>query len=222
MPKAGESHQITQGECLGLLCLDSGHADPVAVLAADENTSLRQAGRTPTQLAPGDVVSFPVIVPKWVTLDPGPTRHFYLRRRLTTTLRLELGGGPNGAWARVRYELETTAGVVSGETDADGTVDAEIPIRDTRVLLRLFAFPGWTEPTHEVELLVGHLDPADEVTGLQARLRALGFYDGAVDGVFGPKTEAGVRGFQDRCGHLEVDGIAGAETVAALRSVFGC
>jgi murein DD-endopeptidase MepM/ murein hydrolase activator NlpD len=54
-----------------------------------------------------------------------------------------------------------------------------------------------------------------DVAALQVALRAHGLYAGAVDGVRGPMTTAGVRSFQARRG-LVVDGIAGAATRRAL------
>ncbi|MDH7478865.1 MAG: peptidoglycan-binding protein [Syntrophomonadaceae bacterium] len=54
-----------------------------------------------------------------------------------------------------------------------------------------------------------------DVTEVQERLRELGIYQGAVDGVFGPRTDAAVREFQRRNG-LRVDGIVGPATYNKL------
>ncbi|HEY8347452.1 MAG TPA: spore cortex-lytic enzyme [Symbiobacteriaceae bacterium] len=54
----------------------------------------------------------------------------------------------------------------------------------------------------------------------QRKLAAWGYYDGAVDGIFGPKTHAAVVLFQRRNG-LTVDGIIGPETWAALGEYGG-
>lgn len=53
------------------------------------------------------------------------------------------------------------------------------------------------------------------VTQIQQKLSAWGYYDGAVDGVYGSRTEAAVRYFQEKNG-LVVDGKAGAQTLAAM------
>lgn len=54
-----------------------------------------------------------------------------------------------------------------------------------------------------------------EVKELQRRLKQWGYYDGAVDGIYGPSTVAAVKKFQKKNG-LKVDGIAGISTYAAL------
>lgn len=56
----------------------------------------------------------------------------------------------------------------------------------------------------------------DDVRDLQQRLNRLGFDAGQVDGMFGPDTEAAVREFQINVA-LQDDGIAGADTINALK-----
>lgn len=54
-----------------------------------------------------------------------------------------------------------------------------------------------------------------EVTQIQTRLKAWGYYKGSVDGIYGYQTYRAVRYFQSRNG-LKVDGIAGKATLYAL------
>jgi N-acetylmuramoyl-L-alanine amidase len=54
-------------------------------------------------------------------------------------------------------------------------------------------------------------DQGESVRQLQQRLRALGVYNGPVDGIFGPLTESAVRQVQSNNG-LTVDGIVGPAT----------
>ena len=54
-----------------------------------------------------------------------------------------------------------------------------------------------------------------EVKEVQRRLKQWGYYNGAVDGVYGPQTVAAVKAFQKKNG-LTADGIAGKATYAAL------
>ena len=54
-----------------------------------------------------------------------------------------------------------------------------------------------------------------EVTEIQTRLKNWGYYDGAVDGVYGKKTEDAVKAFQ-RKNSLTPDGVAGPATLAKI------
>ncbi len=69
------------------------------------------------------------------------------------------------------------------------------------------------EPVALPTLREGMFGPA--VTRVQERLKALGFYAGALDGVFGPGTEAAVMEFQESV-QLVDDGIVGPATWGAL------
>ncbi len=55
----------------------------------------------------------------------------------------------------------------------------------------------------------------DAVEALQKKLLGQGVNPGPIDGIFGHKTEEALRRFQEREG-LEVDGIAGPKTFAAI------
>lgn len=63
-------------------------------------------------------------------------------------------------------------------------------------------------------------DEGSEVVEIQSQLSQLGFYTGAIDGIFGPGTETAVLNFQESYG-LQVDGVVGAETRATLASAAG-
>lgn len=55
----------------------------------------------------------------------------------------------------------------------------------------------------------------EEVRQIQTKLRASGYYTGAVDGIYGAKTRDAVKAFQRDCG-LTADGIAGPKTLLYL------
>jgi len=65
---------------------------------------------------------------------------------------------------------------------------------------------------------VGHLDPVDEATGAQARLKNLGFDPGVIDGIVGPKTKAAIAAFQLRHG-LQVSSSLDAQTRSRLQQL---
>ena len=55
----------------------------------------------------------------------------------------------------------------------------------------------------------------DEVRRIQKKLKELGFYSGAVDGIYGSTTKKAVTAFQKNCG-ITADGIAGPKTLKFL------
>ena len=55
----------------------------------------------------------------------------------------------------------------------------------------------------------------NEVTQIQKKLKAWGYYNGNVDGIYGSKTLSAVKKFQSKNG-LTVDGIAGPRTLSAM------
>jgi peptidoglycan hydrolase-like protein with peptidoglycan-binding domain len=59
-----------------------------------------------------------------------------------------------------------------------------------------------------------------EVRDLQSALLRRGINPGPLDGVFGPRTEAAVRRFQE-VEALATDGVAGPKTLAALAAPSG-
>jgi len=73
--------------------------------------------------------------------------------------------------------------------------------------------PSAQAPVELPVLRPGLVGPA--VARLQERLKVLGVYTGAIDGIFGRQTEAAVRQIQRRY-RLQVDGIVGPSTWQAL------
>lgn len=90
-----------------------------------------------------------------------------------------------------------------------------------------------TRPPGNKLNLSRRLEPIDTVMGIQRRLNQAGFDSGKEDGIYGPKTTAAVKRFQQFCkdnaGGADpsiidsgpVDGVAGPRTKAALVSFYG-
>jgi peptidoglycan hydrolase-like protein with peptidoglycan-binding domain len=80
-------------------------------------------------------------------------------------------------------------------TDGEGAL--EIAIRPDAARALIILGDGTDDP---IDLCLGALDPADSVTGVQARLTNLGVDVGPVDGILGPLTTAGIAEFQRQRG----------------------
>lgn len=55
----------------------------------------------------------------------------------------------------------------------------------------------------------------EEVRRIQKKLKELGYYNGAIDGIFGSATKKALTAFQKNCG-ITADGIAGSKTLLYL------
>lgn len=205
---------LAQGDCLSSIAIRSGFA-PETIWEHGHNAELRERRIDPNALLPGDRVFVPEIEEKQEPVATDTVKRFRLSvGPLRLRLRLTRHGQPRAGEA---YELEYDEGsIFEGETDGDGVVDQPLPITASAATLRL----GEGEEQEEHELALGHLDPHDEASGAQGRLRGLGFYFGAVDGDVGPKTRAALKRFQAAKG-LQVTGELDDATITALRDGFG-
>ena len=68
---------------------------------------------------------------------------------------------------------------------------------------------------NEIETISYWGSQGDEVIQIQTRLKNWGYYNGAIDGVYGTGTYNAVKSFQKKNG-LAADGVAGSQTLAAM------
>jgi hypothetical protein len=136
--------------------------------------------------------------------DRGPAVEDIQRRLRTLGYDLGRAGIDGiflGATAQAVAEFQAASGTdeqgVVGESTWAALVDATFTLGDRMLYLRVPHFHG------------------RDVRVLQEALNALGFANGACDGIFGTFTERAVQEFQRNSG-LPADGIVGPETVRAL------
>lgn len=92
----------------------------------------------------------------------------------------------------------------------------------------MYRWRRWIIAVLAVSLLVLEISAAsyqrgssgDTVKQIQQKLSAWGYYSGKIDGIYGSRTEAAVRYFQQKNG-LTVDGKAGKQTLAAMGISYG-
>lgn len=210
-------HTIAAGETLAGLAAQHGFSRGSLIFDHPDNASLRELRTNPDVLATGDVVVLPDPVPgaTQVRVD---ARHRFQVTRPRQHLRIKpLGtdGQPLDGW---RYVLELESERFEGVID--GTIEHPIPIGTRQARLEVEPEDG-VQPSIIWDLQVGHLEPVETPAGVQARLNNLGFSAGAVDADLGPRTEAGLRRFQEAHG-LDVDGNCTPEVLDKLREEHGC
>lgn len=142
--------------------------DADAVWSHPDNEELRQRRPNREMLAPGDIVYVPDRQPEGPAVSL-QSENNYQARVPRTTIRLVLvsEGRP---LANEQYIVEMEGRPpLSGATDGGGALSFEAPVTVHEALLRL---PG--RGTSQ-RVLVGHMDPPDEMSGVRARLTHLGY-----------------------------------------------
>ena len=84
------------------------------------------------------------------------------------------------------------------------------------IIISIFSLTATQKTINESTEVLSKLGSrGDEVRRIQTKLKSLGFFDGAVDGIYGIKTQSAVRRFQKSVG-ITADGIAGNKTLLFL------
>ncbi|MEO8379869.1 MAG: peptidoglycan-binding domain-containing protein [Acidobacteriota bacterium] len=203
-------HVVEQGECIDSIAFAYGHF-PETLWTDAANAALKELRPDPNVLLPGDEVTIPDKRLKTVMRATGAT-HRFRRKGVPEKLRLQfLREGE--ARANEAYVLEIDGVKQSGTTDAEGRLEQWIPpnARRGKVVFH---------DTDAYELLLGELDPIDTISGVQARLRSLGFYEGPIDGEETVQMEEAIQEFQ-AASQLDPFGAIDEATRAALRTAYG-
>jgi len=197
-PRAGEWHDVAQGESVESLAAEVGHL-PETVWEAPENRSLRDERQDMHVLKPGDRLYLPSVKTRTFDVPTGSEKKFKVKRppsRLKIQLLRE--GQPR---ADTPFVLIVDGVATPGDTDGQGMVD--LPISPRAAMATLVV--GEEEDQAVYELSLRGLDPIGEVSGVQGRLANLGYDVGDPDGELGPRTTASLAAFQQDEG-LEANG----------------
>jgi N-acetylmuramoyl-L-alanine amidase len=210
-------HVVEQGDWLSKIAFWYGIPQWETIWNHANNASLREERPDPNLLYPGDKVYVPGITAKE---SPGATdqRHRFRRSGPSTELNLVLLDSEQKPRCDVPYRLSIDGKgfrtvKFEDKTDEEGRVSHRIPVTSERGLLEIDG--------QSIRLDLGHLDPIESVSGVQARLANLGYQPGPIDGIDGPLTRQAVSEFQADYPPLEVDGICGPKTRAKLKDVYG-
>lgn len=163
-------HIISQGECLSNIAKQYGLFRET-IWNHPNNNDLREKRKTQNILLPGDELFIPEKDGKELARNTEKKHVFKVKLQLVKlNLRMLRDDIPR---KNAAYILTVDGKTIRGKTDSDGWLRHQITAKaDT---CKLVLMPG-TETEEEYELLLGHLDPHDEETGLSGRLQNLGFY----------------------------------------------
>jgi hypothetical protein len=183
-------HIVRRGECISSIAFESGHFWRV-VWDHPDNAELRARRKSGHVLLEGDEVTVPALREKSVDVASGQS-HKFRRKGVPEKLRLRFGDDEYPR-AGVPYTLTIDGQELRGATDSKGELSHYLApnARQAELVLQ----PEGAPEEHYVLELRG-LDPVDEVTGLQGRLKNLGFYKGPLDGQLGDATVRAMQDFQ--------------------------
>ena len=208
-------HVVEQGECLSSIAARFGFHDWRLLWNDPQNEELKTKRQDPNILFPGDLVFIP-LKPLTFVLPTGKRHVIVIKRPSPETLRLRLLDALDVPRDGVRYELVVDGEIRSGQSNADGEIVEKV--RPRTVSAQLFLGEG--DARREYRVSIGHLDPADTISGAQARLTNLGLDPGPIDGKIGPLTSAALHEFQELMG-LESTGELDDKTISALKEQHG-
>ncbi len=169
----GFVHRVRQGETTEGLADAHGHFWET-LWEHPRNAALRALRRDPNILAEGDELFVPPRRPRVERCDT--TRvHTFRRKGVPSRFELrclDLRGEPR---AGEPYTLRGDDGFArEGALDGDGWLKVSVPPSTRTIELTL----GDGDAPETMTLRVGHLDPADSLSGVCDRLYNLGYYDG--------------------------------------------
>lgn len=175
-----------------------------------ENTNLRSLRSSPNQLVPDDEVFVPELREK--TEDRGTdARHTFKRKGVPAKFRLQIKRLDKPR-ANLDYVLEIDGKQIKGKTDSQGILEQYIApnARGGQVILE-----GGKEV---IPIRLGHLNPVEDLAGVQQRLNNLGFKCGSEDGTLSEQTKAALLSFQKQY-DLQLSGEADAATKSKLQEL---
>lgn len=210
-------HKVQPGECLDSIAERYGFSDWEVVYRHPKNEPLRRKRPNPHLLHPGDVIYIPELHKQAQRYATGQTHQFVLKRSMRE-LRLTLRDEQGEPLRNVPYLLDTGGDILHGATDGQGSLVHLVPVKVGGVKLTL--------GEREWMVKLGSLNPVTEtddegISGVQARLRNLGFEPGPIDGKMSPKLHQALCSFEV-LHDLEVTGDPSGKTLDKLLEIHGC
>jgi N-acetylmuramoyl-L-alanine amidase len=189
-------HTVRQGDHLPRIAAQYGFSDHKLIFDHPNNQLLKDKKRDPNLLCPGDRVYIPGKDDKQVEVATGKKHRF--RVKLTKlSLRVVVHDENDKPFASKPYKLTIDGKEQQGTTNGDGLVEVPVPVDAKEGMLEIEG--------HEIPIRIGHLDPLEEITGVQSRLANIGYDLGDEHGEVGPKTREALERFQKAVG-LSVTG----------------
>jgi len=213
-------HTVAQGEYIAYIAAQYGFVSWQDIWNHPLNATLKSQRQNPNVLFPGDQVYVPDPQVQNIAKPTDQTHNFKLKTS-TLKLHLVLQDMYEKPIANAKCILSLGANTYNVTTDGSGAINQEIPPTVQNGVLIIQDDSQTPYGNVQIPILVGSLDPVDQLTGQQARLQNLGYFFGTIGSAADDEFESAVEEFQ--CdNYLTVDGICGPVTQAKLKQVYGC
>lgn len=192
-------HTVKQGDCLASIAKQYGFNSWRTIYDHAQNADFKQKRPNPNIISAGDQIFIPDKSAKTES-RPAGQEHKFVRISDAHRLRVVLKNSKGEPYAGKKFKLTVGANTYEGTTGGDGLVEQNIVGHEQDAELQMWLKDDGSGKPLTWKLKIGHLDPVEEPTGVQARLNNLGFKCGAVDGNVGPRTQAALKAFQTKMG----------------------
>lgn len=183
--------------------------DVATIWGLPQNQTLKDQGRTPEQVAEGDIVYVPVVTKRFLKPSVGQTNSFNAPVP-TTEVKVKLQGDDGKALANVAFEVRQLG--VTGQSDGDGTIHLKkVPHAIKTLHVHL------VERDVTLHVRTGDLDPVSTPNGKAQRLAHLGYLPAR--GAASPDAVGAA--FQAFCKDKSVEDASKADQEAALAKAHG-
>jgi N-acetylmuramoyl-L-alanine amidase len=210
-------YSVVQGDCLSSIAKAFGFADWRVIYNHGSNADFRRLRPNPNLIYPGDQLFIPETDAHVETAATDAWHQFRVESQKTLFRARMLDSGMAGLSGK-KYKLEVGGRVKEGILGNDGMIEQEIAPDESEATVTVWMDPDTSRPGIIWNVRLGHLDPIDTTSGIQARLQNLGFEPGPINGELTPLTVDAIKGFQSRFG-LTVNGEADSPTKAKLKEV---
>lgn len=189
-PAGDGEYIVKQGECMASIASAHGYFWET-LWKHPKNAALRQAREDPFELLSGDRVHIPDLRGKQETAG-SEACHTFRRKGVPSHIDVTLMymGRPV---ADTQYMADVDGNVSEGSTDGEGRVKIPIAPGAQSAVITVGSSP---DSQVRYEFRIGGLDPITEVTGVQGRLRNLGYHCEAT-GQMDEETVLAIRSFQE-------------------------
>jgi N-acetylmuramoyl-L-alanine amidase len=212
-------YKVEQGDRLPTIARKKGFARWQTIWDFDGNVDLKDLRGNAHILFPDDEVSIPSKLARVAEVSGGKAE--YVVQSAVEVLRVRFAGVWSSENEPVTFKAtpDTVDDPIEGKLLDDCIMTIDLPSNTRRVRVQLFRLAE-KEPIASYNLDVGNLDPTEEISGIQGRLRNLGYYDGVITGKMDEKTQNAL--IQFRLARLgDSKDFVDAKFLQALREAHG-